>query len=259
MGLGDIKYKMTRLTNTIANSAEAKVETLTWGYTRKCASKLPDNAIVLDKLLAREKLRNRYGGGCICDELLLEERVSVINSGVPPTIIEDINNKGYIKWLYAHPDCVVKTHYQKWCEQFVCDLSVVMAVQAKEECDLSLLTFISADDACNLGLDAIKVALDRVCQLDVGTTITQHGCELGAQVFLAKNYCNISSEIKIESVDCKLGAEATISENKCDITQDFRVDKSTCKLAHSVFISEHGCNLDFKRFIRATKGLNNCF
>lgn len=242
-------------TSILGQFSSIHLQKMCWGYSI-CGQEVDSRVLELNEIERRNLLAGEHS--CV-DQKLLEKELKKVSAkkDIPP--IGKKNNKGYIKWLYAHPDCVVKTHYQKWCEQFVCDLSVVMAVQAKEECDLSLLTFISADDACNLGLDAIKVALDRVCQLDVGTTITQHGCELGAQVFLAKNYCNISSEIKIESVDCKLGAEATISENKCDITQDFRVGKSTCKLAHSAFISEHGCNLDFKRFIKATKGLNNCF
>lgn len=222
-----LKYKVGKESDEYLNK-------LVWGYGTCSVIDIKSIKPYSD-LLDREEVRKRYGGACICPEIkqTLNEKVNLLlqKSKIDPLEFKDTS--GYNFWAYTHSDCILPTHYQKWCRQFLCDLSVTISLYNKaEDCDLSLLTFISKEDACDLTLPSLKIALTKVCDLDVTTTINTQGCDLGAQVFLAQNYCNLEG--------------------------DFKITNETCETAHCSYITKHGCDLSLEAFKRATSDFHNC-
>jgi hypothetical protein len=222
----ELKYK-------VGKQAETYSTKMLWGYTT-CASFDVKSIKLYAELIGRESLRVAYGKGCICEDIS-ERFTSKINrlrgsSKISPLEFKDTSGVNF--WQYTHPHCIKLTHYQKWCNQFLCDLEVIISLKSGEKCDLDVLTFISKKEACELQLSDIKLVYDRVCKLDVRATIEKEGCNLGAQVFLTKNYCKIEN--------------------------DFKVSEKECNIAHNAYVQKYGCDIDLTTFKSATKSYINC-
>ena len=208
----------------VAEYADSYLQKLVWGYVG-CKELDVENILFLSEVIDRESLRARYGETCLCPELVekLNHKINKFlgKSGIDSTQFKDTTGKNF--WQYTHPHCIRTKHYQKWCNQFLCDLDVLITFQKKKDCDLSLLTFISKEDACNLTLDMIKITVDNLCKLDVSTVIREQGCDIGAQVFVAQNYCKLESNYTLNETQCKLAHNTYKTTYNCDIeAQNFK-------------------------------------
>lgn len=232
--LHNATIKMTNILKVFAGeNADSYLQKQVWGYS--CKDLCIDELSLFSGVLDNELLRGKYGKSCICPENKekLESKVRVLSENIKfdNTSYKDDSKKDFFD--VAHPDCIILSHYQKWCRQFVCDLEIAVSLyNKKDDCDLTLLTFISKEKVCDISLDEISVLAEKVCKLDVETTLETQGCEMAAQVYLVKNYCNI--------------------------TNNFTVSKKQCEIAHSEFITKHSCNIDVSAFKQATKSFNNC-
>jgi len=225
--INELKYK-------VGKESDGYVNKLVWGYNT-CSVVDAKSIRPYSELLDRELVRKRYGGECICPEIrqTLNEKVNLLLQKSKIDSLEFKDTSGYNFWAYTNSDCIIPTHYQKWCYQCLCDLSVSISFYNKEkDCDLSTLTFISKEEVCELTIPSIKSALAKVCKLDVTTTIDTHGCDLGAQVFLAQNYCSLED--------------------------DFKITNETCEIAHCSYIEKHGCDISLNAFKHATSNFHNC-
>lgn len=225
---------MTNILKVFAGeNADSYLQKQVWGYS--CKDLCIDELSLFRRVLDNEMLRSRYGKSCICPENKekLEPRVRVLSENMKfdNSSYKNTSKKDFFD--VDNPDCIILSHYQKWCKQFICDLGVVISLKNnKEDCDLSVLTFISKEKACDLSLEDIKVAVQRVCKLDVEATISQEGCGVGAQVYLVKNYCNVSG--------------------------DFNITNETCEIAHSEYLKKYGCGISLPEFKKSTNSFHNC-
>lgn len=216
----------------MGDGASIYSQNLVWGYSTECPPDM-DRLCVLSDIQKRAEIKDKHGIECLGEEQkkCLESELAKLFSKkeCPPLFTLDSSN--HLKWLYENQSCVIRTHYEKWCDRVLCDLEIALKVIEKTPCDISLSPILS-EKTCDITLDDVKIIYDSLCLLDVGVVVAESGCSTAAEVFLVQNYCNTS-----------LG---------------WRVNEKTCKIAHSLFLEECKCDISLKEFISATSKWNNC-
>lgn len=211
----------------LANNGPQRLQKLTWGYSA-CENRIIDVDLV--EVEKRQAFRKKYGATCLEDSKIKELR-SVASFGATLNDFGTKETRGKLAFLYANPTCLIKSHYIKWCEQFLCDVSLAISLFNKEACDVSLATFIKPEE-CKISLDGIKSTVDKLCLLEINTVVQEKGCEIAAEVFIIQNYCDLETGIKIE--------------------------ESVCELAYTAFINQCNCNITLPQFKAATSRFTKC-
>lgn len=181
----------------------------------------------LAKIELREAKRFRYSQQCFCPKTLAKYNQKINSKTFKKTLPDFgcVDDEGYNFWAYTNRDCIIRPDYVKWCNQFLCDLSIAISIHKKQDCDIKLATFLDVKK-CGLSIKELSLAYEKVCMLDFAATLKTHGCEMAAQVFLLQNFCDVN----------------TVTE----------ITEHTCELAYEAFIKQCECNIDIKTFKKIT-------